>query len=735
MSVRLLSDPDLGTHLSGGRWIVSHHAVPQKDFSTYTVPGNEYTDVYWFFQILVFGIYSLGGYQALSLLVTVLSVLLFLLLWYRSASESLHGGITTGILLLAFLVIEPRLILRPEMVTFLFLTALTWVLDLYFQNKNRLLFLLPLIMLFWCNVQGLFVLGLIVTAVYFFSKSLTDKKPELRLGLFFLGSLLACFCNPYFIRGFLFPFELFTRLEGENIFHQHIRELTSFSSLDALVAKDYLFLAFTLLTVASAIITIRRRKLHETILLLLFMYLAFTSVRNVPLFVIAAFPVLNRSLNEIRNSLSERGYDKLIHTGEKLLWWSCIIVPLVLIPRLITNEYYHTASSNNKTGLGIDPWYQPVKAAGFIQRNSLNERFINSLAFGGWLSWSLQQPVFIDGRLEVIKEALYLEVVESWKGNLAGLINKYKPGIIIYNYPKYYPWTLQLVKMTEWKLVYIDGFAVIYAREGTAGGSLEVKMQDIAAPYLTGKPLTEAEREEILSRRPLNTPARWLRGFYKCRNFKPDEILNIASFCLQAGYPGPAEQLFLEYLRTCSEINNSVYYALGEIYRVWKLKEPAIICYSHILAASPHDLAAQNALNELSQMSGSQYIKPKGEEPRNEAVRFFNQGNEYFNSRQPDKALNAYNEAIRLDPAYVKALNNRGILKASAFGQFREAISDFSRVIRLDPSNADAYLGRGSCHFQLKEADSACGDWKKAFSLGKQEARLLLQQNCGGESK
>ena len=80
VSVRLLSDPDLGTHLNGGRWIAEHHAAPQKDFSTYTVRGNDYTDIYWSFQLLLYGLYSIGGYKTLSLLVTVMSLLLFLLL-------------------------------------------------------------------------------------------------------------------------------------------------------------------------------------------------------------------------------------------------------------------------------------------------------------------------------------------------------------------------------------------------------------------------------------------------------------------------------------------------------------------------------------------------------------------------------------------------------------------------------------------------------------------------------
>ena len=195
----------------------------------------------------------------------------------------------------------------------------------------------------------------------------------------------------------------------------------------------------------------------------------------------------------------------------------------------------------------------------------------------------------------------------------------------------------------------------------------------------------------------------------------------MASFCLQSGFPEPAEKLFLQYLSRTDGGNNAVYYALADIYGLWKQQGACKDSDKRILSFDPGNPAVQNALMYLD---NPRPIMPSGNKPEvtnTEAVSLYNQGNEFFRNGLADKALNAYNEAIHLNPAYTKALNNRGILKASSFHQFREAIDDFNEVIRLDPANADAYLGRGSCLFQLRERDSACKDWEKADKLGTQE--------------
>jgi len=147
---------------------------------------------------------------------------------------------------------------------------------------------------------------------YFISLLWKEKKINKNFLFWIIISVLACLINPYFIKGFVFPLELLTRFDNNNIFKQHISELKSFSSINKYLLKDYLFVAFSSITFILTIITIRKRHLHEFILLIIFFYLAVSSIRNIPLFIIIAIPIISLSINEILLNLKgKKWFSKL----------------------------------------------------------------------------------------------------------------------------------------------------------------------------------------------------------------------------------------------------------------------------------------------------------------------------------------------------------------------------------------------------------------------------------------
>jgi tetratricopeptide (TPR) repeat protein len=93
-------------------------------------------------------------------------------------------------------------------------------------------------------------------------------------------------------------------------------------------------------------------------------------------------------------------------------------------------------------------------------------------------------------------------------------------------------------------------------------------------------------------------------------------------------------------------------------------------------------------------------------------------------------ALAAYDSAIALQPGYVKALNNRGILRAGSMKDYNGAIEDFNRAIEADPRNSDPWLGRGTVWYFLGDMKSACSDWHHASLLGNAKAAQLSRVHC-----
>ena len=207
LSLRQLSDPDLGFHLKYGEWIVLNHTVPVHDLSTYTVQDHVYLDMHWLFQVVLYGTFRMGGYSAISFLVCGLSMLLYLLLWLRLKSLGIPRAGTGIALVCAFLIIDPRIAPRPEMLTFLFMVLIPMILDEYVKRRKNLLYILPLIMVLWCNMHALFILGLIIIWVYFISDLIRSRKADRKLLLWTVVSCFACLINPYGIKGFVLPIE------------------------------------------------------------------------------------------------------------------------------------------------------------------------------------------------------------------------------------------------------------------------------------------------------------------------------------------------------------------------------------------------------------------------------------------------------------------------------------------------------------------------------------------------
>ena len=60
-------------------------------------------------------------------------------------------------------------------------------------------------------------------------------------------------------------------------------------------------------------------------------------------------------------------------------------------------------------------------------------------------------------------------------------------------------------------------------------------------------------------------------------------------------------------------------------------------------------------------------------------------------------------------------------------------VSHFDRALEIDPAYGDAYLGRGTAYFFLKDMKAACRDWNEARSFGNVQASRLIGLHCNGK--
>jgi len=98
---------------------------------------------------------------------------------------------------------------------------------------------------------------------------------------------------------------------------------------------------------------------------------------------------------------------------------------------------------------------------------------------------------------------------------------------------------------------------------------------------------------------------------------------------------------------------------------------------------------------------------------------YLDRGNSYYRSGEYQRAIKAYNQAIRLDPKFAMAYNNRGLAYGHK-GQHDKAIADYNKAIEITPRDAEAYYNRGVACYYKREYDKTWKDVHMAQSLGYQ---------------
>jgi len=81
-----------------------------------------------------------------------------------------------------------------------------------------------------------------------------------------------------------------------------------------------------------------------------------------------------------------------------------------------------------------------------------------------------------------------------------------------------------------------------------------------------------------------------------------------------------------------------------------------------------------------------------------------------------DRAIVEFNEALRIDPNYVRSLNSRGNAWRGK-GEIDNAIADYNAAIRIDPNFAFPYNGRASAYYDKGDFDRSIDDFSQVIRL------------------
>ena len=565
LSLRQVGSPDLGFHLKTGDYILGGHGFPRTDPFTETMRAHRYTDTSWGYDVLVAGLYRLGG--APTVVFAHTGLILFGLFMLYKTTRLVRGDPTTLILcfLAGVVAMETRFEVRPEIVSYAFLALLLYLLHRYAEGLPVRLWALPVLMLVWSNMHSLYVLGWAVMAAFVVGLWLSRQRFDTALARWCLLGVLAAFLNPYGWRAVVFPFTLLTRFGEQNPFAQTIGEFVSPFSLRTFAQFPFYpelpiwtFRVLAILSVMAVIVIIRQRRWWMVLVWLAVLPLSARMLRNVPLFVLGMLPVLAWTLPLERLLAWFHVPRHLRSTMGKAATAFALVFAIGLGLRVVHNAYYIDSRRPDRFGLGWSTTRLPVETAEYIRSAHLSGTMLNDLNLGGYLMWAQTNPVFIDGRLEVVGESFYryyLNVFHS-EPALEACVAEHDVGWIVFPYLEGMELLRRLSRDPRWTLAHVDPVAVVFARtsmNAIAPAALDTPPEvDLATlPGLGGQP------------RPSRL-AHWWSGFLTTQEF-PFAEYQQGLFHTIRGEMSPAASWLAESIRKSNGAYYEVYLSLAQV--------------------------------------------------------------------------------------------------------------------------------------------------------------------------
>jgi hypothetical protein len=513
---RQLDDFDTWWHLAAGRWIVEHGRVPATDTLSYTVPDHAWTNLQWLYDVAMYLLYRVGG---ANLLVIAATVAFTVAIWLLMRNVRLFVGPVVACIigLWAIAIAQERFLIRPEMVSFILLELVLWLLLTARRDAGRRLWLLPLVMVLWVNCHSLFIIGLtaigcavggvLLAHVGYLprgwrERSALDAAGTRRLLTSAAASVVALVLNPFFVQGALFPFKLLSRINGSNTVFRAIGEFRRpfsgyFTTFSIGAYQTFFFASVTVVAVGWVIAAVRRAPdrcvdggepsldFGSVAFFVALAYLSLMARRNMGVFVMGAAPAVAAALS-VLVPRGREGVGRLLRGTGLALAPALLAGCLAVCVFVATNGYYQWNNVTHAFGLGVYETNFPIRAAEFSREVGLPANLYNDMTAGGYLTWKspVDGGVFIDGRLEVYDTKFFSDYLGALSNPAAwqAQVDRYGVGTVIlfHRWGNRHYLIRNLMRDRRWAVVYHDEVAIVFVR--TAGNEQVVAKARAAFP-------------------------------------------------------------------------------------------------------------------------------------------------------------------------------------------------------------------------------------------------------------
>ena len=137
-SIKATREPDIWWQIRTGEWILDNGQVPQTDVFSNSVAGANWINIKWGFEVLAAWITKMCGPECVFILQILANVgIVFFLNKIFKLFELKNAAANVLALFITFVLIEYRVIGRPEMTTHFLFVVFLYILFKHFKNWAR----------------------------------------------------------------------------------------------------------------------------------------------------------------------------------------------------------------------------------------------------------------------------------------------------------------------------------------------------------------------------------------------------------------------------------------------------------------------------------------------------------------------------------------------------------------------------------------------------------------------
>ena len=447
-------DADTWWHLVVGQGILRTHAWPAADPYSFSARGVNWMAYEWLADVLLALADRAFGLRGLMVLlfawagaITLLTYCYACLRCRSPRTAFLATAMTLPLLGVWFT-------LHPQLLGYIFLLITLICREHSRQGRTRAVWFLPLVFLLWVNTHGTFVFGFLALGIAWLcglvewrSGCLIAERlppaPRRQLLLAIWASAMAGCVTPYGPRLLTYPLQM---MIGQQEITAH---MTSWQPIPLSIWHGKLFLAYVLLFVVAVMGLRPAVRLEDFTLFIFAVVMTALHARALPLFAIVFTPLL-ADLLKGRVGDAPPARDRPVLNGLLMAMAVCALIKL--FPT--RGELKECVAAR-----------APVVAVEFLRRHPPPQPMLNELVFGGYLLYApgLQQPVFIDGRLDIYQGAGVLADYLRLPSGAAFTLRKYSIQSCLL--PPSAPLVAVLSASGDWRKVYGDGMSVVYVRK------------------------------------------------------------------------------------------------------------------------------------------------------------------------------------------------------------------------------------------------------------------------------